>query len=112
MKAISLRPYRVYTANGAGEVTQYQYLLNSILFFFWAFLFMTFFRVFTFMGYGRCLRGSLFLGGLAYFFMPDFSPGKIDVTVFIGIPLLIIILRAYLHWKKKEKSRETYFLNK
>ena len=76
-----------------------------IVFLFWAFLFMTFFRVFTFMGYGRALRGSLLLGGLVYFFMPDFSPEKIDDTVFIGIPLSIIILRAYISRRKKKRDR-------
>lgn len=83
----------------------YRYLADFIIFLFWAFLFMTFFRVFTFMGYGRALRGSLLLGGLVYFFMPDFSPEKIDDTIFIGIPLSIIILRAYMSRRKKKIDR-------
>jgi len=82
---------------------RYRYVANFIVFLFWAFLFMTFFRVFTFMGYGRALRGSVLLGGLVYFFMPDFSPEKIDDAVFIGIPLSIIILRAYISRRKKKK---------
>jgi len=84
---------------------RYRHVANFIIFLFWVFLFMTFFRVFTFMGYGRALRGSLFLGGLVYFFMPDFSPEKIDDTVFIGIPLSIIILRAYISRRKKKRDR-------
>ena len=84
---------------------RYRYVADFIVFLFWAFLFMTFFRVFTFMGYGRALRGSLLLGGLVYFFMPDFSPEKIDDTVFIGIPLSIIILRAYISRRKKKRDR-------
>ena len=83
---------------------RYRYAADFIVFLFWAFLFMTFFRVFTFMGYGRALRGSLFLGGLVYFFMPDFTPAKID-DIFIGILLSIIILRAYISWKRK-KNRD------
>jgi hypothetical protein len=57
------------------------------------------------MGYGRALRGSLLLGGLVYFFMLDFSPEKIDEIVFIGIPLSIIILRAYISRRKKKRDR-------
>jgi len=83
---------------------RYRYVADFIGFLFWAFLFMTFFRVFTFMGYGRALRGSLFLGGLVYFFMPDFSPARID-DIFIGTLLSIIILRAYISWKRK-KNRD------
>jgi hypothetical protein len=84
---------------------RYRHVANFIVFLFWAFLFMTFFRVFTFMGYGRALRGSLLLGGLVYFFMPDFSPKKIDDSVFIGIPLSIIVLRAYIYRRKKKRDR-------
>jgi hypothetical protein len=83
---------------------RYRYVADFIVFLFWAFLFMTFFRVFTFMGYGRALRGSLFLGGLVYFFMPDFSSARID-DIFIGILLSIIILWAYISWKRK-KNRD------
>jgi len=64
---------------------------------------MTFFRVFTFTGYGRSLRGSLVFGGITYYFMPDFSPGKGDDIVFIGLPVFIILLRAYIH-RGKEKE--------
>lgn len=80
---------------------RYRYLANLILFFFWYLVFMTFLRVFTFMGYGRAFRGSLFLGGSAYYFMPDFSPGKSDDILFVGVALLIIIIRAYLNHRKK-----------
>jgi len=66
---------------------------------------MTFFRVFTFMGYGRALRGSLLLGGVTYYFMPDFSPGRSDDIAFIGLSLLIILLPKYiLRWKKRRKE--------
>jgi len=84
---------------------RYRHVANFTVFLFWTFLFMTFFRVFTFIGYGRALRGSLLLGGLVYFFMPDFSPGKIDDTTFIGIPMSIIILRAYISLRKKKRDR-------
>ncbi len=84
---------------------RYRYLLDLLLFFFWSFLFMSFLRIFTFMGYGRALRGSLFLGACTYYFMPDFSPGKSDDIFFIGVALLIIFIRAYFHKKEKRKIK-------
>jgi hypothetical protein len=83
---------------------RYRYVADFIAFLFWTFIFMTFFRVFTFMGYGRALRGSLLLGGLVYFFMPDFSPGNIDDSTFVGVPVSIIILRSYISWRKKKRD--------
>ena len=86
----------------------YRYLADLFLFFFWLLCFMTFFRVFTFMGYGRALRGSLLLGGVTYYFMPDFSPGRNDDIAFIGLPLFIILLRMYiLRLKEKREGVET-----
>ena len=87
---------------------QYRYLAGLFLFFFWFLCFMTLFRVFTFVGYGRALRVSLLLGGLTYYFMPDFSPGRSDDLCFIGLPLLIILLPKYiLRWREKRKALET-----
>jgi hypothetical protein len=80
---------------------RYRYGADIILFLFWIFLFMIFFRVFTFTGYGRALRLSLFLGGLVYFFLPDFSPGKVDDAIFVTFPLLIIFLRICLSLSRK-----------
>ena len=78
---------------------RYRLFADFIQFCFWTFLWMTFFRVFTFMGYGRALRTSLLMGGIMYYFMPDFSPGKMDDAVFLCIPILIILIRAYLSRK-------------
>ena len=85
--------------------TRYRYLADLSLFLFWSFSFMTLLRVFTFMGYNRALRGSLLLGGLTYYFMPDFSVGKFDDIFFVGVPVLIIILRAYIHYRGKKRER-------
>ena len=82
---------------------RYRFLANLFLFLFWFLCFMTFFRVFTFMGYGRSFRVSLLFGGITYYFMPDFSPGNGDDILFIGLPLFIILLRAYIH-RGKEKE--------
>ena len=85
---------------------RYRLIVDLILFCFWFFCFMALFRVFTFMGYGRSLRASLLLGGITYYFMPDFSPGRLDDIVFLGVPLLIIALRIYL-LRSKERRRKT-----
>lgn len=83
---------------------RYRFLANLFLLLFWFLCFMTFFRVFTFMGYGRAMRGSLLFGGITYYFMPDFSPGNNDDILFIGLPLFIILLRIYIY--RSRKSRE------
>jgi hypothetical protein len=82
---------------------RFRYLADLLLFFFWSFSFMTFFRVFTFMGYGRALRGSLLLGGCTYYFMPDFSPGRMDDISLIGFPVMMILLRMYILRRKKQR---------
>jgi hypothetical protein len=82
---------------------KYRAIADLILYLFWSFLFMTFLRIFTFMGYGRALMASLFLGGCTYYFMPDFTFGKIDDIIFIVIPLIFIFLRLYIvRWKQKK----------
>lgn len=75
---------------------KYLYFADLILFVFFSFLYMTFMRVFTFMEYGRSMRLSLFLGAFTYYYMPDFTVGKGDDFFFIGVALLIIILKTYI----------------
>jgi hypothetical protein len=36
--------------------------------------------------------------------MPDFSPGNIDDSAFVGVPVSIIILRSYVSWRKKKRD--------
>jgi len=84
---------------------RYRLLLDLVQFFFWTFLWMTFLRVFTFMGYGRALRASLLMGGILYYYMPDFSPGKMDDAVFLIIPILIILIRSY--WARSKAGTNT-----
>jgi hypothetical protein len=83
---------------------KYRYWAGLALFLFWSFLFMTFLRIFTFIRYGRALRVSLLFGGITYFFMPDFSIGRIDDGIFLGIPVIIII--AVMWFRKRKKKRE------
>jgi hypothetical protein len=84
---------------------RYRLIADLVQFCFWTFLWMIFFRVFTFMGYGRALRTSLLLAGIMYYFMPDFSPGKKEDAVFLGIPILIILIRGYLYRKNRQIMR-------
>jgi hypothetical protein len=83
-----------------------RYAVNALLFLFGTFLFMVFLRVFTFTGYGRALRISLLSSGLIYFFLPDFSPGKIDDAIFVIAPLLIIFFRSYLSRQRKKAAQK------
>ncbi|HOP46270.1 MAG TPA: hypothetical protein PK874_01300 [Desulfobacteraceae bacterium] len=102
--------YETMIGSIAGLIPErYRQIADLVVFLFWSFLIMTFLRIFTFTGYGRALRISLLMGGIIYYFMPDFSPGKTDDTIFLGIPLLIIIVRAYISWKIKSRKR---FVNK
>lgn len=80
----------------------YAWLGNILLFFFWSFCVLTLLRIFTFMGYGRALRTSLFLGGVIYYFMPDLSPYSWDDILFVVCSLLVIFLRFY--WIRRKKS--------
>ncbi|RJR33011.1 MAG: hypothetical protein C4576_28915 [Desulfobacteraceae bacterium] len=90
----------------ADSITQfiplsYIVIADLIMYFFWSFLFMTVIRVFTFLGYGRALRTSLLLGGIVYYFMPDFTPGRLDDAAFLLFPILLIVSKAVSRHKKK-----------
>jgi hypothetical protein len=87
---------------------RYRYMADLFLFFFWFLCFMTFFRVFTFMGYGKALRGSLLLGGVVYYFMPDFSAGKSDDIAIIGLPVFIILLRIFIRRRRKRNKQQIF----
>ncbi len=82
---------------------RYILLADLLMFLFWSFMFMTVIRVFTFLGYGRALRASLLLGGVVYYFMPDFTLGMIDDAVFVVVPLLIIISSAAFRRRKRRE---------
>ncbi len=80
----------------------YRWLGNLFLFFFWGFCVLTLLRLFTFMGYGRAIRSSLLLGGITYYFMPDFSPGTWEDYLFLGCPTALIVSRFY--WVRRKKG--------
>lgn len=81
----------------------YRYIAGAMIFLFFAFSFMAFFRVFTFMGYARALRISLLLAGITYYFLPDLTIGRTDDYIFIGVPMLLILIRVYFVKRKKER---------
>lgn len=81
----------------------YRYLTSLVTFLFFAFSFMAFFRVFTFMGYGRAIRTSLLFAGIIYYFLPDIIHGITDDLFFFCFPVLIIVLRMVVLRKKRKK---------
>ena len=85
---------------------EYRYIANLIFFLFWLLCFMTFFRVFTFMGYYRSLRVSLFCGGATYYFMPDFAPGTGEDTLLVGLILSFLTGRGLIVWRKGKKAKK------
>ena len=63
---------------------KYRFLGTLALYLFWTFLFLIFFRIFTWMRYVPALSISFFAGSLVYFFMPDLVLGRIDDVGFLG----------------------------
>lgn len=82
---------------------KYRYFASLVIFLFFTFSFMAFFRVFTFMGYGRTLRISLLFAGMIYYFLPDLTTGITDDLLFLCLPVLIILLRMVVLRKKRKK---------
>ena len=83
---------------------RYRLMGNLVLFLFWVFCYLTFLRVFTFLGYGRALRTSLLLAGITYYFMPHPMSGYMDDLFFLGFPILIICIRFYMVRKKGKRA--------
>jgi hypothetical protein len=83
----------------------YLWLGNLALLFFWTFCILTLLRLFTFMGYGRALRSAFLLGGVTYYFMPDFSPDMWEDLLFMSCPVLIICVRFFWVRRKKRDLR-------
>ena len=84
------------------ESIPHKYLLlgTIILYLFWTFIFLVFFRVFTWIGYSMALSISFLAGSLVYFFMPDLMFGRIDDVVFLG---WAIVFAAACRWYSKRK---------
>lgn len=63
---------------------KYLVLGSLVLYIFWTFLFLVFFRIFTWIRYSMALGISFFAGAVVYFFMPDLVLGRIDDAAFTG----------------------------
>jgi hypothetical protein len=63
---------------------KYLVLGSLVLYIFWTFLFLVFFRIFTWFRYSMALGISFFAGAVVYFFMPDLVLGRIDDLAFTG----------------------------
>jgi hypothetical protein len=63
---------------------KYRFPGTLALYLFWTFLFLIFFRIFTWMRYVLALSISFFAGSLVYFFMPDLILGRIDDVGFLA----------------------------
>ncbi len=63
---------------------KYVLLGTMVLYLFWTFLFLVFFRIFTWIRYSIALGISFFAGALVYFFMPDLVLGRMDDVAFLA----------------------------
>ena len=66
---------------------KYRLFGTMVLYFFWTFLFLVFFRIFTWIRYAAALIISLLAGALVYFFMPDLIVGRSDDVVFLSLAI-------------------------
>ena len=78
---------------------RYRYVGTAILYFFWTFLFLVFFRIFTWMGYALALRISFLCGAIVYLFVPDLVVGWIDDAVCFAWS--IVLFATARHFRKK-----------
>ena len=101
----SSAPRRIMDALFNQIPPRYRVIGNLALFLFWVLCYLTFLRVFTFLGYGRALRTSLLLAGITYYFMPEPMSGVLDDLFFLCFPILVIFIRFYMVRKRKRNRR-------
>ena len=82
---------------------KYRFLGAMVLYVFWTFLFLVFFRIFTWIRYIVALGISFLAGALVYFFMPDFILGKVDDVVFLGWAITFAVAGWWFSKQKKFK---------
>jgi hypothetical protein len=82
---------------------KYRLLGTGILYLFYVFLFLAFFRVFTWTRYTTALCLSFFLGAVVYYFMPDLIMGRWDDAFFlVWSGALFATWRGY---RRRKRSR-------
>jgi hypothetical protein len=84
---------------------RYRFLGTLALYLFWTFLFLVFFRIFTWMSYVLALSISFVAGSLVYFFMPDLVLGRIDDVGFLGWAIAF----AGASWWYAKRKRPQYY---
>jgi hypothetical protein len=79
---------------------KYRLLGTGILYIFYVFLFLAFFRVFTWARYTTALSLSFLLGAVVYYFMPDMIMGRWDDAFFL---VWSVALLGTLRWYRRRK---------
>lgn len=82
---------------------KYRFLGTMVLYVFWTFLFLVFFRIFTWIRYVVALGISFLAGALVYFFMPDFILGRVDDVVFLGWAITFAVAGWWFSKRRKLK---------
>jgi len=85
---------------------RYLLLGSIILYVFWTFLFLVFFRIFTWIRYSVALSISFLAGSFVYFFMPDLMFGRIDDVVCFGWAVAFAL--ACRWYSKRRKLKHVY----
>ena len=84
---------------------QYRILTTVLIYLFWAFLFLVFFRIFTWMRYGTALTVALVCGAVVYYFMPDTMLGRLDDwAALFGSGALFILVRFGFRRRKRQPA--------
>ena len=83
---------------------KYRFLGTTALYLFWTFLFLVFFRIFTWMRYITALSTSFLAGALVYGFMPDLITGRLDDLTFWGWALAFWGAVYWYSTRKKMKA--------
>jgi hypothetical protein len=79
---------------------KYRLLGTVTVYLFWSFLFLVFFRLFTWMRYVKAMAMSFLCGAVVYFFMPDLIMGRLDDTAFL---VWAVGFLGALRWHSKLK---------
>lgn len=81
---------------------RYRILAVLIIYAFWSFLFLVFFRIFTWMRYWTAIAFSFLCGAAVYFFMPDVMIGRWDDA---GVLLWAVAVLALLRYRRRRKQQ-------
>ena len=85
---------------------KYLILGTMMLYLSWTFLFLVFFRIFTWMGYSMALSISFFAGSVVYFFMPDLMYGRIDDGLFLGWAVAFAVICRW--YSRRRRLKHSY----